>query len=209
MIPVRNGAPVLAQCLEAVTHQSLRPSDYEIIVIDDGSSDDTRRIALEYGVRLVSQASSGTAAARNRGVEKAGGAIVLFTDADCVPDRRWAETLSHPLLEGRIAGVVGRCFSKQTQWVAGLTQIELDERYAKMGKHQQVDFLNTGNCGFRKDILAENPFDADFHWLEDVELSFRLSHRQHSLRFVPTAQVYHPHPDRFWHYLRRKFRYAS
>ena len=209
VIPVRDGEKVLARCLEALTHQSLAPKDYEVIVIDDGSTDGSAGIAREYGTRVFSQPPSGTATARNLGVEEARGAVVLFTDADCVPDRHWAEILSRPLLDGQTTGAVGRCFSEQSQWVATLIQIELDKHYSKMERHQEIDFLNTGNCGFRKATLGESPFDENFHWLEDVDLSFRLSHLGHKMHFVPSAKVLHPQPQSLWHYLRRKFRYAT
>ncbi len=86
-----------------------------------------------------------------------------------------------------------------------------------MERHQEIDFLNTGNCGFRRDVLGEKPFDKDFEWLEDkdfewledVELSFRLSQLNHRMYFVPSARVSHRHPLSLWQYLRRKFRYAT
>ncbi len=73
VIPVRNGEEVLANCLHSLANQSLAPERYEVIVVDDGSTDDSARIAEEYGARLLSQPPSGTSTARNRGVEKAGG----------------------------------------------------------------------------------------------------------------------------------------
>ena len=210
VIPVRNGEEVLARCLHSLPNQSLSAKKYEVIVVVDGSTDGNARIAQEYGGRLFSQPPSATSTARNRGVEEAAGAVVLFTDADCVPDRHWLETLSRLLLENQVSGAVGRCCSKQSQWVAALIQIELDERYSRMKKHQEIDFLNTGNCGFRREVLGEPPpFDENFGWLEDVELSFRLSHLNHRMYFVPAAQVSHPHPQSLFQYLRRKFHYAT
>ena len=209
VIPVRNGEEVLARCLRGLANQSLAPREYEVIVVNDGSIDASARIAREYGARLFSQPPCGTSTARNRGVEEAGGTVVLFTDADCVPDRDWVEALSRPLLQSQAAGAVGRCCSEQSQWVAALIQIELDERYSKMEKHQKIDFLNTGNCGFRREVLGEKPFDEKFDWLEDVELSFRLSQLDHEMRFVPSAVVSHPHPQSLFQYLRRKFHYAT
>ena len=209
VIPVRNGEEVLGQCLEAVTQQSLEPGSFEVIVVDDGSSDQTTRIARNYGVRLFSQPPSGASSARNLGVEHAQSHVVLFTDADCAPDRHWAETLSRPLLESKAQGAVGRCFSEQAQWVAALTQIELDERYARMLGQRRIDFLNTGNCAFLKSVLGWRPFDENFRWLEDVELSFRLAQAGCEMHFISDARVRHIHPQSFWIYLRRKFRYAT
>jgi len=189
--------------------QSLEPSKYEVIVVDDGSSDGSAEAACKLGARVVGQPALGAAAARNRGVQEAGGEIVLFTDADCVADPQWVERLSAPLCRDGVQGTVGRCVSDQRQWIASLIQVELDERYSTMGHHERIDFLNSGNCGFRRELLSKNPFDESFRWLEDVELSFRLAQNGNRMIFVPDAQVEHPHPESLRAYVMRKFHYAS
>ncbi|MEE8586577.1 MAG: glycosyltransferase [Acidobacteriota bacterium] len=209
VVPVRNGEKTLLRCLNALRNQTLSPQDLEIVVVDDGSVDGTAAMASGRGIRLISQPALGASAARNRGVAHARSEVILFTDADCLPDPSWAERLSRPLLKRTAAGAVGRCYSNQDHWVAALIEEELQERYAKMGHSRQIDFLNTGNCGFRREILGKNPFDEGFRWLEDVELSFRLAQNGHRMRFIPDALVCHPHPENLWAYLVRKFRYAS
>jgi glycosyltransferase involved in cell wall biosynthesis len=89
IIPVYNGAPYLAEAIESVLTQTQPPA--EIIVVDDGSTDDSAKIARTYGppIRCLQQAKSGQSAARNRGIEQAAGDLLAFLDADdlWLPDK--------------------------------------------------------------------------------------------------------------------------
>src|SRR5262245_7855555 len=89
VIPVYNGASTLAACLTALESQSLPRPRFEIIVVDDGSTDETASIAAAFPVRLVRRTNGGAPAARNSGLREATGAWVAFTDADCIPSRGW------------------------------------------------------------------------------------------------------------------------
>jgi len=82
IIPARNAARTIGECLLAVLSQSVPRSLYEIIVVDDGSTDATARIARSHNVRVIPQPPLGVAAARNTGARAARGEILLFVDAD-------------------------------------------------------------------------------------------------------------------------------
>jgi glycosyltransferase involved in cell wall biosynthesis len=206
IIPVHNGEKTLKECLCSVQAQ-LKEND-EIIVIDDGSVDRSAEIVDGLSIKLIRQTRQGQSSARNKGIRAALGDIVVFTDADCTAASDWLDKLAAPIAAGDSAGTVGRIESHQKNWVASLIQIELDERYSQMQNREVIDFLNTGNCAFRKELLTNPVFDESFLWLEDVELSFRLSQKRHRMIFVESAVVEHPHPESFWQYLVRKFRYA-
>lgn len=209
VIAARNEGQRIAQCLEALQNQSLDRGQYEVIVVDDDSNDGTADVAACLGARVVRQQYKGAAAARNRGIEEARGEIVLFTDADCIPEMHWVERLSSPLKQTAIAGTVGRIVSLQSHWIAGLIQVELDEHYERMGHRESIDYVNTGNCGFKRALLCQNHFDETFLWIEDLELSFRLAQRGERVVFVQDALVEHAHPERLLAHLRRKFCHAT
>ena len=129
VVPVRDLSDSLARCLEGLEQQCDREQT-EVIVVDDGSTDGSLEVARRSGVRVVSQARQGAAAARNRGVIEARGRIVLFLDADCIPKPDWVHQLTRPLLQGSANVTVGKYVSQQQEWAARLIQLELEDRYS-------------------------------------------------------------------------------
>ncbi len=99
IIPTRNRAKSLETCLRALAGQTLHPQEYEVIVVNDGSTDETSAVVARMQssclpqVVEVYQEHGGCAAARNTGILKAKGDILFFTDDDCIPPPEWMETL--------------------------------------------------------------------------------------------------------------------
>src|SRR5512143_3687890 len=107
-VPASNAEKTLGACLEALLEHTAPRATYEIIVVHDGSTDRTRQTAEAYGVRVFTEANRGAAAARNVGVQNARGEIVLFVDADSVPDRNWIQEMVAPFQDPGIAGASGQ-----------------------------------------------------------------------------------------------------
>jgi len=208
VIPVRDACALLQRCLESLDRQTVDQSDYEVIVVDDGSSDGSAEVARKWGARVFRQEKQGAGAARNRGIQEAKGEVLLFLDADCEADREWMAKLSAPIGKDGTSGTIGHFTSDQENWVARLIQIEIEGRYHRMRHYDRIDFVNTATCGFRRELLLSNLFDESFQKLEDVELSFRLAQKGSRLVYVPGATVRHSHPEKLNAYLKRKFRYA-
>jgi glycosyltransferase involved in cell wall biosynthesis len=92
VVPARNAADTIGGCLEALSGQSYPQDRYEVIVIDNGSTDETREVVRHHPVRLLEETSYRSPyPARNLGVEHARGQLLAFTDADCRPDASWLE----------------------------------------------------------------------------------------------------------------------
>ncbi|GAB4245978.1 MAG: hypothetical protein Kow00109_22060 [Acidobacteriota bacterium] len=208
IIPVRNGAATLDACLEALEDQTVPRDAYEIIVVNDGSTDATAEVLRRRAVQVLETAGRGAAAARNRGFQVVRGEIVLFLDADCRPTSDWIARMVAPLEAGEADGTVGRFVSRQSNWVARLIQLEHDQRYRRMARFQWTDFVNTATCAFRRAVLPDPPFCEEFAKLEDLDLSFRLAEAGVKLRYLPDTVVEHRHPESLGHYLRRRFRYG-
>ena len=102
IVPCYNEEHHIGKCLETLSRQSI--DAYEIIVIDDGSTDRTREIAGTFDVRFLEQSHGGPAAARNRGAREAVGNILVFVDADMFFDRHFLERLTAPIRAGRTIG---------------------------------------------------------------------------------------------------------
>lgn len=208
VIPVRNGAATLSACLEALEEQSVPRDAYEVIVVNDGSTDRTTEVLRRRPIQVLETPGRGAAAARNRGFQASRGEVVLFLDADCRPAVDWLARMVAPLEAGEADGTVGRFVSRQDGWVARLIQLEHDQRYHRMARFTWTDFVNTATCAFRRAVLPDPPFCEEFAKLEDLDLSFRLAEAGVKLRYLPDAVVEHHHPESLGHYLRRRFLYG-
>jgi glycosyltransferase involved in cell wall biosynthesis len=208
VIPVFNGGRKICRCVRALQRQRTQRA-YEIIVVDDGSTDGSLQCIKGNGVRIFKQANQGPAAARNLGVEKARGEIVLFTDADCEPLEDWIEQMVEPLEDHSISGVKGSYLSRQKKIVSRFVQLEYECKYNKMKRDCHIDFIDTYAAGFiKKDFLRAGKFDTRFPTasVEDQEFSFRMWKKGYRMVFNPAARVYHTHSDTLWNYMKKKFR---
>ncbi|MCA9939075.1 MAG: sugar transferase [Anaerolineales bacterium] len=206
VVPAHNAARTLAACLESLKNQTLPASDVEIIVVDDGSTDETAQIAAAAGVRVVRQERGRPAAARNAGIRAAHGHLICFTDADCAPAPDWLAQLTAPFADPEIAGAKGTYATRQREHAARFVQLEYEDKYDLLRGQARIDFIDTYSAAYRRDVLLANDcFDEGFPYLEDQELSFRLAARGYQMVFRPQATVYHHHAASLAAYFRKKF----
>ena len=207
IIPARDAASTLAACLDALGMQSLT-EPHEIIVLDDGSKDDTAEIARRAGVICFTIPHSGPATARNYGAQRACGEILLFTDADCVPAMTWAAELSSAFRDRTVAGAKGAYKTREGGLIPRFVQAEYASKYERMARQSSIDFIDTYSAAYRREIfLANGGFDIAFPApsVEDQEFSFRLAKKGYKLVFAPKAVVYHRHDLTLHEYATRKF----
>jgi len=112
IIPVYNEEDVIGECLESLSRQTLR--DFEVIVVDDGSTDKSMEVVnslkiKNFKLKILLQKHGGAGAARNLGVGKAGGKILVFVDADMTFDENFLTNLTKPIGQGKTKGT----FSKE------------------------------------------------------------------------------------------------
>ncbi len=210
VVPAFNAAPILKNCLDALQSQTHPPD--EIIVVDDGSTDDTFQVAQRLGARVYRQANQGPAAARNCGTQNARGDLILFTDADCEPIPEWIANMIAPFANSQISGTKGAYHTRQREWIARLIQLEYEIRYERMARLPRIDFIDSHAAAYRREVLLKyggfDPFFPSNRSVEDIDLSFRLARAGVWMVFVPSARVWHRHPTSLWLYLKRKFSYG-
>jgi GT2 family glycosyltransferase len=206
-----NGAATLRECLDGV--RGLSYTDYEVIVVSDGSSDESARIAAEYeGVRVFETPRRGLAAARNTGMEAASGEIIAYLDDDAVPEPRWLEHLAAALADGSHAAAGGPNVlpprsDRVAQCVAnapgGPTHVLLSDNDA--------EHVPGCNMAIRKAVLQEiGGFDPQFRAAgDDVDICWRLLDAGHRIAFSPGAVVSHRRRDSVSAYLRQQRAYGK
>jgi lipopolysaccharide/colanic/teichoic acid biosynthesis glycosyltransferase/GT2 family glycosyltransferase len=209
IIPTFNSQDALSSCLQALENQSLKRGEYEVIVVDDGSKDQTAEVVLSFpGARLVSIQHSGPSVARNYGAKAAVGDLIAFTDSDCVPVPAWLEEISAPFDDPHIVGVKGTYRSTQKGIVPRFVQLEYQHKYKRMARQHYIDFIDTYAAAYRKTVFLSNGgFDPSFTVpsVEDQELSFRLAQKGYRMVFAQDATVVHQHDKNLIEYWSRKF----
>lgn len=201
VIPGRNAASTLGECLAAACPMLERGELLEILFVDDGSTDDTRAIAAQFPVKIIAGAGEGPGAARNRGIAQAKGEWIWFIDSDCVADPD-ALTILLPYTQDKQVAAVGGSYGnmRPDSLLACLIHEEIIARHERMSS--EVNFIGTFNALYRKDVLQEvGGFDEHFLKAQDAELAYRVRSHGYKLNFDGRSRVKHFHPDRLRSYL--------
>lgn len=205
-----NGERTIRDCFEGL--QRLIYPNFEVIVVDDGSSDSTAAIANEYGFRVISTENRGLSSARNTGLEAATGEIVAYTDDDARPDPHWLMYLASAFMSTTHAGVGGPNIAPSgdgsiAECVAnapgGPTHVLLSDR--------EAEHIPGCNMAFRKSCLKEiGGFDPQFRVAgDDVDVCWRLQERGWTLGFSPAAIVWHHRRNSVRTYWRQQLNYGK
>ena len=118
VVPAYNEAAYLGRALDSLLHQDFN-GRYEVIVVDNNSTDGTAAVAAQYGVSVVKEPQQGVCAARQRGVDCATGEIIISTDADTTQPRDWLRTIDARFAESeRVVAVAGPCRYQDPSWWA-------------------------------------------------------------------------------------------
>lgn len=209
IIPAYNSENMISHCLDGLLNQTISRDQYEIIVVDDASTDNTSGVVQSYSdIRLLTVPHGGPAVGRNAGAKIALGDILVFTDDDCIPSPDWLRSMTLPFQDPGIVGVKGAYRTHQVETVARFVQLEYEEKYHRMQKLPSIDFIDTSSAAYRKDIFLENNgFNTSFPVpsVEDQEFSFRIARKGYRMVFVPSAIVYHQHDRNIREYIHRKF----
>jgi glycosyltransferase involved in cell wall biosynthesis len=206
-----NGGRTLQPCLDSLTR--LQYPSYEVIVVDDGSTDITRQVMSLYkNFRMVAQTHQGLSVARNAGLFAGDGEVVAFTDADCRADEDWLYYLVSDLLKGSFVGVGGHNFlPPDDSAVAAAVMVSPGGPAHVMLTDRQAEHIPGCNMAFYRWALAEiGEFDPIFHRAgDDVDVCWRLQERGYRIVFSPPAFVWHHRRSTIAAYLRQQSGYGE
>lgn len=204
-----NGARTLRNCLDGL--RLLDYPNYEVIVVIDGSTDNSAAIAAEYDVRTIVTENRGLSSARNTGLNAACGEIVAYIDDDAYPDPHWLTYLASAFMTSSHAGIggpniapvgdgpVAECIVNAPGGPAHVLLMDL------LAEH-----IPGCNMAFRKTCLdAVNGFDPQFRTAgDDVDLCWRIQEMGWTIGFSPAAMVWHHRRNCLRNYWRQQQGYG-
>jgi len=205
-VAVYNESDHINKLLESLLVQTKMPD--EIIIVDDGSKDDTAKIIKKFAaenptIRYLYQKNAGPSAARNNAWKNSAADICIFTDGDCVPQKNWIETML-PYFEDEKVGAVAGTYKTENDdnLLALFVGYEIAWKYEKL--RGPVNVHGTYNLAVRKKILEEiGGFNEKFRTAEDADLTYRISEK-YTIYFTPESVVGHYHPEKFWAYMKNQ-----
>jgi len=188
-----NAESTMAPCLDSL--RELRYPAYEVVVVDDGSTDRTGEIADQYeGLHVIHQENKGLSAARNVGIAGSTGEIVAFTDSDCVVDPDWLYYLVATFLSSERAAVGGPNLPPpEDSLVATCVAASPGGPLHVLLNDEEAEHIPGCNMAFRREVLEElGGFDPIYRAAgDDVDLCWRLQDRGYRIAFSPAAMVWH------------------
>jgi O-antigen biosynthesis protein len=187
-----NGARTIQDCFEGLVR--LEYPNFEVIVVDDGSTDATSAITLQYGFRLVSTENRGLSSARNAGLKAAMGEIVAYIDDDAYPDPHWLTYLAATFLNTAHVGVGGPNLAPPEDGPIAdcVANAPGGPLHVLLSDHE-AEHIPGCNMAFRKAALeAIGGFDTQFRTAgDDVDVCWRLQQLGWTIGFHPAAMVWH------------------
>jgi len=216
IVPAYNAEKCLPQLLSALSAQTY--NDFEVIIVDDGSTDQTASLAARSGFSLVkTDGNRGPAHARNVGAAASRGSFLVFTDADCMPQPDWMEAVARRLADEKVDALMGRVVLEESNWLGNTISSLGFPAGGKVGfdKIWKVDAagnttsFSTCNCAVRKEVFGTvGGFDESFPYPggEDSLLARNIVAAGSRIRYCPRAVVHHAARSDFVEFLRWQFK---
>lgn len=217
IIPVMNRAEELKRCLDSISAVSYPKDKLKVIVVDDGSIDDSPNVASQLGSTVISSGGlgRGPAAARNAGAKVAKGEILAFIDSDCVASKNWLLDLMPAFFDLKVAAVGGKvdglCSkSPIDRYEAVMSSLSIGKSKRTAGSGQDTFYLPSCNLLVRR--LAFNNvggFEESMHVGEDVDMTWRLRDSGWHISYLPCGNIRHEHRSSVRSFMSRRFDYGT
>ncbi len=205
-----NGNRTVRDCLEGMLR--LEYPNFEVIVVNDGSTDKTEETIRKYGFRMINTKNSGLSNARNLGLRAATGEIVAYIDDDAYPDPHWLSYLAATFMNTDYVGVGGPNIAPADDGpVAGCVAAAPGGPVHVLVSDCEAEHIPGCNMAFRTDALkAIGGFDRQFRSAgDDVDVCWRLQQRGGRLGFNPAAIVWHHRRDSIRAYWKQQVGYGK
>ncbi|MEM2261387.1 MAG: glycosyltransferase [Nitrososphaerota archaeon] len=200
VIPVKNNARLLEKCLASIQDLNFPKNEFEVIVVDGGSTDGSVEVAKRIGCRVIAEDRGVISYARDLGVKYASGEFIAFTDSDCIVEKNWLMELLKHFNDESIAAVGGPNLTPEddTEFAKCVGDVlsflsKLGARYGLNDRAVREIYHNpTCNVMYRRKVLEEvGGFNVNLITADDEELDYRIRSRGYKILYTPYAIVYH------------------
>lgn len=200
IVPAYNAENTISRCIDSCINQSYPKDKYEIIVVDNNSTDNTATILNNYNIIYRKEVSiKSSYAARNTGIKHARGDIIAFTDSDCIADNNW---ISSAVIEfnsdsiGCVAGkIIGHHYNTSVQEYLVKDNCLSQEHTLN---HYFMPYPQTANALYRKDVLDKIGIFETWKSGGDADLAWRMQlTTQYHIKYVQSSIIYHIHRSNF------------
>jgi glycosyltransferase involved in cell wall biosynthesis len=206
VIPTYNRARYLKSSLSSLEYQTFDKDKFEVIIIDDGSDDGTKKISQGFNrtlnINYAYQPHLGVSKARNLGIKKAQGEVIVFFDDDAIADKRWLENIEAIMKQEDI--VVGRIepiHNNIWQYFA--------PHYDHGNKPVEVEVLLEGNCAIATKVFKEiGGFDEKLTYGHEGEEFVSRASKQYKIIYYPEMVIKHDYAFGLYNYLKKQFRFG-
>jgi glycosyltransferase involved in cell wall biosynthesis len=205
IIPVKNDVGRLKICLKSLKAQDYPGDGFEIIVVDNGSADESATVAAKMGAKVLCHPERRIGALRNQGVAASSGSILAFVDADHELPPDWLANGVHALQsDSAICAAGAPCVAPpKGSWVQRYWQVHR----LRVVDRQLVDWLGAGNLFVRRASFEQaGGFDEDLIAAEDVDLCLRLASQNGKILSDPAIRnIHHGEPKTLWQFFRKEY----
>ena len=217
VIPVKDRAGELRRCLASLARLTYPREKLQVIVVDDGSRDDSPKVAREFGALLVPSGGTGRgpAAARNVGAAMATGELLAFIDSDCTASTEWLDELVPAFNDPAMAAVGGQVDGMCTdsavdRYEAVMSSLSLGSRERSGNSGHDTFYLPSCNLLVRRSAFrGAGGFADSMHVGEDVDLTWRLRDAGWTIAYLPAGRVCHEHRSSIRSFMSRRFDYGT
>lgn len=215
VIPAKNTGPFIRRVIDSVRAQQTQLKELEVIVVDDGSADDTAGIARQASARVISRAAGkcgNPAAARNAGAAAATGGVLVFLDADCVPAPGWLAALlrAHEdgavCVGGSLALPLGLPISARWDYYCGWYHMHERRAAGRVSQHPPCNLSIVRSAFTATSGFNESPSICYSH--EELSWQSQFQKTGGVICFEPKAMAYHYNRPGLANLLKRNYRWA-
>ena len=208
VVACRNSAETIGECLTALFGQNYPRDNFEVLVVDGCSTDNTVQIAQSFPAKVFSVPLN-AAAAYNYAMDKANFNVLGFVDADAKVEPDWLKKITPFLDDPKVAGVSGsiETWNSQNPWARSIGY-EIKNRYSRIGKY--TGRIATMNLLMKKNVIAEaGGWDENLPSQYDTDLGARVTSRGYRFAYAPQAKCYHFNRETLRAYWRQQLQYGK